>query len=386
MLKKIVSFISAASLTLALALPVAQAQVAAPAVAAKAWLLIDMNSGQTLTSQEPDMRVEPASLTKLMTAYLSFTALKEKKITLDQMITPSKNAYKPEGSRMFIDIAKPVSVDDLLHGMIIQSGNDASIALAELIGGTEAAFADLMNREAKSMGMNNTNFKNSTGLPDPSHYTTANDLAKLVIRLITDFPEQYGLYSIKEFTYNNIKQPNRNRLLFMDPTVDGVKTGHTDAAGFCLISSAHRPLPNVPNAQRRLLSVVLGTASDSARAVESQKLLNFGFSAFDDVRVYEKNQVLGTPEVWKGKLSNIKIGLKEDLYLSVPKGQADSVKATLDRTQPLLAPLQQGDQVGVLRVEVDGKPFAERPVVALESVETAGFFGRLWDTIRLWFK
>ncbi|WP_424193732.1 D-alanyl-D-alanine carboxypeptidase family protein [Ampullimonas aquatilis] len=386
MLKKIVSFVSAASLTFALALPSAQAQVAAPAVAAKAWLLIDMNSGQTLTSQEPDMRVEPASLTKLMTAYLSFSALKEKKITLDQMITPSKNAYKPEGSRMFIDIAKPVSVDDLLHGMIIQSGNDASIALAELIGGSEAAFAELMNREAKSMGMNNTNFKNSTGLPDPSHYSTANDLAKLVIRLITDFPEQYGLYSIKEFTYNNIKQPNRNRLLFMDPTVDGVKTGHTDAAGFCLISSAHRPLPNVPNVQRRLLSVVLGTTSDAARAVESQKLLNFGFSAFDDVRVYEKNQVLGTPEVWKGKLSNIKIGLKEDLYLSVPKGQADSVKATLDRTQPLLAPLQQGDQVGVLRVEVDGKPFAERPVVALETVETAGFFGRLWDTIRLWFK
>jgi D-alanyl-D-alanine carboxypeptidase (penicillin-binding protein 5/6) len=360
------------------------AQVSPPTIAARSWLLLDVTSGQLLASSEPDMKVEPASLTKLMTAYLAFTAIREKRLALDQRPAVSKAAWKAIGSRMFVDPAKPATVDELLHGMIVQSGNDASIVLAEALGGTEAVFAEQMNREAQRMGLKNTSFRNATGLPDPEHYTTARDLATLATRLITDFPQNYSLYSQKEYTYNNIRQPNRNRLLFIDPSVDGVKTGHTDAAGYCLIASARRDQPG-GGFQRRLLSVVLGAASESSRAIESQKLLNFGFQNFDAVRVFAKDQPAATYEVWKGSVPEVKAGVGQDLIVTIPQGQAPSVKAEIERIKPLVAPVAQGQRVGTLRVKLGDKLLAERPVIALAAVPEAGFFGRAWDTVRLWF-
>ncbi len=275
-------------------------------------------------------------------------------------------------------------MDELLHGMIIQSGNDASIVLAEALGGTEEVFAEQMNREAQRMGLKNTNFRNATGLPDPEHYTTARDLATLATRLITDFPQNYSLYSQKEYTYNKIRQPNRNRLLFIDPSVDGVKTGHTEAAGYCLIASARREQPG-GGFQRRLLSVVLGAASESARAIESQKLLNYGFQNYDAARVFAKDQAAATYQVWKGSAPEVKAGLGQDLIVTIPQGQAPSVKAEIERVKPLVAPVTQGQRIGTLRVKLGDQLLAERPLVALSAVPEAGFFGRAWDTVRLWF-
>ena len=280
---------------------------------------------------------------------------------------------------MFIEPNKPVTVQELIRGVIVQSGNDACVALSELIAGSEEAFAALMNREAKRLGMTNTNFANSTGLPDPALYTTANDLALLASAIIRDFPEYFELYSLKEYSYNNITQPNRNRLLWMDSTVDGMKTGHTSAAGYCLVSTALR-------GPRRLISVVLGTASDGVRAQESLKLLNFGFQFFDTVKLYSADQALSQFRVWKGKENEVGAGFTSDFVLSLPKGQADKVEASLESLQPVLAPLQKGQQIGTLKLSVEGKVLGEYPVVALQDVEVAGFFGRFWDALVLWIK
>jgi len=350
-----------------------------PAIAARSFLLLDYHSRQTLAAQNASERVEPASLTKLMTAYLTFAALKQKRIEPAQTVPVSERAWKAEGSRMFIEPRKAVTVEELMRGMIVQSGNDACLALAELVGGSEEAFAKMMNEQAQRLGMKNTNFMNSTGLPNPQHYSTAQDLALLAIAIIRDFPEYHPLYAMKEYRYNNVTQANRNRLLWTDPTVDGMKTGYTENAGYCLIASARR-------GERRLLSVVLGAASEAARAAESQKLLNYGFQNYDSVKLYEKSQTVTSLPVWKGMINSVKAGFLDDLYVSLPKGQADKVKASLESRQPLLAPVATGQPIGVMKLTLDGKPYAEVPVVALENVALAGVFGRGWDSIRLLFK
>lgn len=351
----------------------------APAIAASAYLLVDVNSGQPLLAHNVQARVEPASLTKLMTAYLVFSALKAKTLALDQSVPVSRAAWKAEGSRMFIDPAKPVTIDELLRGMIVQSGNDASVALAEAVAGSEESFAQLMNKEARRLGLTNTHFVNSTGLPDAQQYSTAADLAKLAAALIRDHAEFYPLYSIKEYTYNNIKQPNRNRLLTTDPTVDGVKTGHTKNAGYCLISSAKR-------GERRLVSVVLGAKTGLARAAESQKLLNFGFQFYETVRLYEKGRSVATLAVWKGAADQVNAGFERDLYFTLPKGQAAKLKASLESRQPLMAPIAAGQQVGTMKIALEDKTLAEVPVVAIEPVEMGNIFVRGWHTLRLFFK
>ncbi|MBI2307049.1 MAG: D-alanyl-D-alanine carboxypeptidase [Rhodocyclales bacterium] len=361
------------SLVLAQQLPVP------PALAAKSWLLIESGSGQVLASQAPDERLEPASLTKLMTAYLTFAALKQGTIKIDQAVPVSEKAWRTGGSKMFIRVGHQVPVEDLIKGMIVQSGNDACVALAEAIAGSEENFAQMMNREAQRLGMKSSSFRNSTGLPDPQHYTTARDLATLTGALIRDFPADYAkYYSLKEYRYNNITQPNRNRLLWIDPTVDGVKTGHTEAAGYCLISSAKR-------GPRRLLSVVLGTASDSVRAQESLKLLNYGFQFYDAVQLYAKEQAVSNLKVWKGGAATVKAGFTSDFILAVPKGYAQKIQADLVSQQPLMAPVSAGQVVGTMKVSVDGKPYGDYPVVALETVAQAGIFGRAIDSVRLWF-
>jgi D-alanyl-D-alanine carboxypeptidase (penicillin-binding protein 5/6) len=351
----------------------------APPIAARSFLLLDHLSGETLVQHKADVRVEPASLTKLMTAYLTFDALRRKQINLSQMLPVSERAWRAEGSRMFIQPNKPVSVEELVHGMIVQSGNDACIALAEGIAGSEESFVALMNQQALKLGMKNTHFKNATGLPHAQHYTTAFDLGMLTQALIHDFPEFYPYYAIKEYQYNNINQVNRNRLLWTDPTVDGMKTGHTESAGYCLIASGKRD-------QRRLISVVMGTASESARAVESQKLLNYGFQFFDTHRLYEKNQAVASLPVWKGSQNTLNAGVTEDLYLSLPKGQYPFLKAVMVSQQPLLAPLSPGQQVGIIRLTLGDKPYAEFPLVTLEAVPVANIIKRGWDSIRLLFK
>ena len=351
-----------------------------PQVVGRAWVVADVSSGQILASEKADERFEPASLTKLMTAYVVFGALKDKKLTLDRQLSVSERAWRAPGSRMFIEPKKPVSVDELIRGMIVQSGNDACIALAESIAGSEEAFAGMMNREAARLGMKNTKYMNSSGLPDPQHYSTARDLYLLATALIRDFPEQYALYySQREYRYNGITQMNRNRLLWLDNTVDGVKTGFTEAAGYCLVASSKR-------GPRRLLSVLLGSTSESMRAQESQKLLNWGFQFFDAVRLHAANAPVKEIEVWKGARAMLKAGFREDLVVTVPKGQGEKLKAELLSRSPLVAPVAAGANVGNLRVTLDGKPLGEFPVVALEEVPAAGFLGRAWDTLRLWLK
>ena len=350
-----------------------------PSLAAKSWLLLEMGSNQMLTSEKPDERLEPASLTKLMTAYLTFAAIHKKTIALEQAVPVSEKAWRTGGSKMFVRVDTQVPVEDLIKGMIVQSGNDACVTLAEAIAGSEENFAQMMNREAQRLGMKSSSFRNSTGLPDPEHYTTARDLSLLASALIRDFPEEYKkYYSMKEYTYNGITQPNRNRLLYIDPTVDGVKTGHTEAAGYCLISSALRD-------KRRLLSVVLGTASDSARASESQKLLNWGFISYDAVSLYTKDQAVASLRVWKGAQSEIKARFPRELYVSVPKGYADKVKSEFVAEPRLIAPIEAGQKLGTLKVTVDDKVYGEYPVTALENVSLGNIFIRILDTIRLWF-
>ena len=352
----------------------------APTLAASAWILVDHFSGQELVAVNADKRVEPASLTKLMTAYLTFGALKQGKLKLDQTIPVSEKAWKTDGSKMFIEPRKPVTVDELIHGMIIQSGNDACIALAESIAGSEEAFVDMMNREAQRLGLKDTHFMNATGLPDPQHYSTARDLSLLARAIIRDFPEFYPLYSNKSYSYNKITQPNRNRLLWLDPTVDGMKTGHTDSAGYCLIASSKR-------GQRRLVSVVLGTDSDNARAQESLKLLNHGYLAFDAYKLYDKGQAISKLKVFKGRSNTVGAGFSEDFVVSLPKGvPLDRLKVQLKSRQPLVAPVAPGATVGSLKLILDDKPLGEFSVQALEDVPVAGLVGRTWDAIKLFFQ
>ena len=357
----------------------AQTLPQAPTIAAKSWLLLDYATGQALASYNPDDRVEPASLTKLMTAYVVLGALKEGRLKPDQALPVSERAWKTPGSRMFIEPRKPVTVDELLRGMIVQSGNDACIALAEAVAGSEEAFAQMMNREAQRLGLKATRFANATGLPDPQHYSTALDLGALAAALIRDYPEHYPLYALREYTYNRITQANRNRLLWLDPAVDGVKTGHTENAGYCLVASAKR-------GPRRLLSVVMGAASDGMRTQESQKLLNFGFQFFDSVKLYGKDQEVSRLRVWKGAQNTVRAGFLEDFTLSLPKGMAENLKASLVSQQPLLAPVLKGQRIATLKLSLDDRPYGEYPVVALETVPVAGMIGRAWDAMRLWFE
>ncbi|MGZ3158148.1 MAG: D-alanyl-D-alanine carboxypeptidase family protein [Burkholderiaceae bacterium] len=367
-------------------LSISQAQVLpSPTLAAKTWVLVDVTSNQTLASQDPAMRIEPASLTKIMTAYVVFEAIRDKRLDLNQFVNVSVRAWKvdPSSSKMFIDPATPVKVNDLLYGLMVQSGNDAAVALAEAVSGTEDAFVTVMNRDAERMGMKATHFSNSHGLPSPDNYSTAQDLAVLAATLINDFPEFYKIYSTKSYTYNKITQPNRNRLLWSDPSVDGMKTGHTEAAGYSLIASAKRS--NGTN-DRRLISVVIGTTSDQLRAQESQKLLNWGFQNFDTVKLYAKGQAVATPEVWKGTRNQVKLGFTHDLYVTVPKGFAGKMQPVLERKDPLIAPIDENSRVGTLKMMVDGNVLVALPLVALEQVNQATFFGRAWDSVRLWMK
>jgi D-alanyl-D-alanine carboxypeptidase (penicillin-binding protein 5/6) len=379
-------FIAALATSVVLMSAAVAQTVPAPTVAAKSWILLDATSGQVIASQDPNARIEPASLTKIMTAYLTFAAIRDKKLDLNQMVNVSVRAWKvdPSSSKMFIDPATPVKVSDLLYGLMVQSGNDAAVALAEAVAGDEGTFVTLMNREAERMGMKNSHFANAHGLPSPENYSTAQDLATLASRVIVDYPEFYKIDSVRSFTYNKISQPNRNRLLWLDPTVDGMKTGHTEAAGFCMIASAHRP--NGSAGERRLISVVLGANSDSSRTQESQKLLNWGFQNFDTVKLYSKGQAIATPEVWKGARGSVKIGFPNDVLVTVPKGVAARLKPVLERKDPLVAPLARNGRVGTLKMMVDGKPLLELPVVALEEVAQATIFGRAWDSMRLWIK
>lgn len=380
-LKKLALTSLIASLTFSMLANANSTEIAPPpALAVKAYLLTDFNSGHVIASENSTMRVEPASLTKIMTAYLSFKALKNGHLKLTQTLPVSVVAWKAEGSRMFIEPNTPVTVDELLHGMIIQSGNDASITLAEGIASSEELFASMMNKEAQRLGMKNTHYMNATGLPDPQHYTTAEDLSILATALIRDFPEDYArLYSVKDYTYNNIKQPNRNRLLWLDPNVDGMKTGHTESAGYCLITSAKR------NATRRI-SVVLGAPTDSARATESQKLLNYGFQFFDSTLVYKQGQNISKLKVWKGGENIVASTVASDLYLTLPKGEYANVKAVVSSTQPLIAPIKKGQRIGHVKFMLNGKTIDERTLVAANSVAIAGFLGRTMDTIKLLFQ
>jgi D-alanyl-D-alanine carboxypeptidase (penicillin-binding protein 5/6) len=368
----------------ALAQPAAAADAAAGAapaitIAASAYLLLDALSGQTLVAVNGAERRDPASLTKLMTAYLVFGALRAKAIVPSQMVNVSEKAWRTEGSRMFIEPRRAVSVDELLRGMIVQSGNDASIALSELVAGSEPEFVEQMNREAARLGLANTHFVNATGLSAPQHYSSAADLAALAAALIRDYPEYYPIYSQKEFRYNNITQPNRNRLLWADPYVDGVKTGHTDAAGWCLIASAKR-------GERRLLAVVLGANSDAARAAEAQRLLNWGFQAFDTVQLYQSGKPVSTLRVWKGAQPEVRAGFLADRYVTLPKGKAGGLALTLEAQEPLIAPVASAQRVGVVKVALEGRQIAEFPLIALDDVPPGNLFGRAWDTVRLWFR
>jgi len=350
-----------------------------PPVEAKSFLLADLSSQQTLVAVNARERRDPASLTKLMTAYLAFAALRDKRLTPSQMVTVSERAWRAEGSRMFIEPKRAVSVDELLRGMIVQSGNDASIALAEAVGGSEEAFAQMMNREATRLGMHDTRFANATGLPHAEHYSTAADLALLASAVIRDFPDYYPLYSLREFRYNNVSQYNRNRLLWADPTVDGMKTGFTESAGYCLISSAKRE-------GRRLLSVVLGTASEKARAIESEKLLNFGFQYFEVSRLYEKSQAVAALKVWQGAAAEVKAGFLSDIFLTLPRGTRDKLKVTMENAQPLVAPIAVGQRLGTVKLAFEGKPFLEYPLLALEEVPPGNWLSRHWDALRLRFR
>jgi serine-type D-Ala-D-Ala carboxypeptidase (penicillin-binding protein 5/6) len=360
-----------------------QAQAAAPQpppVAARAFLLFDLTSGQVLAEREAEASVEPASLTKLMTAYLAFREMRAGRLAREQQVQISERAWRAPGSRSFLEPGSRVSVDTLLRGMVVQSGNDACIALAEAMAGTEAQFVERMNHEAQRLGLARTRFVNATGLPHPQQSTSARDLARLTAALIEDFPEEYArYYALKEFVHNGIAQMNRNRLLWLDPSVDGVKTGFTEGAGYCLVASAER-------GGRRLVAVLLGAASDAARASEAQRLLNWGYQAYDGVRLYAPGTAVKSVAVWKGAAPAVSAGFARGLVVSVPKGEAKSLAAELVTHPPVLAPVGRGDKVGVLRVALAGAPLGEYPVEALQAVPRAGLFGRAWDTLRLWFQ
>jgi D-alanyl-D-alanine carboxypeptidase (penicillin-binding protein 5/6) len=381
-------FLSALLCSLLLA-TAARAQVPQPPeVAARQYILIDLASSQVLAEREADVQADPASLTKLMTAYLVFDAIKARKLTLEQTVSVSQRAWserKGGGSLMFIDTTMKPTVDDLLKGMIVQSGNDASVALAEAVGGSLDNFVAMMNRQAQAWGLKNTSFRNVTGLTEASHHSSARDMAVIAGRVIVDHPNFYPYYSLKQFSYNNIKQDNRNMLLGRDATVDGMKTGYTEAAGYCLVASAVR---DMPNGKRRLLSVVMGTASREARASESQKLLNWGWQAWDAVRLFDAGKPVATVPVWKGKSAEVKLGAPGGaVFVTVPKGSGAQMKTVIQRNDPLVAPLAAGQKVGTIQVTTAaGAPVASLPLVVQEPVELAGILGRAWDSLRLWIK
>lgn len=357
-----------------------------PDIDANTWILLDVTSNQVIESTKADVQIQPASLTKIMTAYLTFAALRDKKLDLKQSVNVSVNAWKVDGSssKMFIEPNKPVTIEELLFGLIVQSGNDAAVALAEAVAGSENAFVVLMNREAERLGMKSTRFANPHGLPSPQNYSTARDLSVLAKSLIQDFPDYYKVYySTKSYTYNKITQANRNRLLWLDPSVDGMKTGHTEESKYSLISSANRPNGD---SQRRLISVLIGAKSDQVRAQESLKLLNWGYQNFDTVKLYGKGQALASPEIWKGTQATIKIGFDRDVYVTLPKGSASKLKPALERKDPLVAPIAANTKVGTVKMMLDGKVYAEFPVIALEEVPQASIFGRAWDSLRLMMK
>jgi serine-type D-Ala-D-Ala carboxypeptidase (penicillin-binding protein 5/6) len=362
-----------------------------PEIAAKQYILMDLTTGQTLAERQADAATDPASLTKLMTAYLVFGALRDKKLTLEQPVAVSQRAWeerKGDPSLMFIDTTMRPTVDELLHGMIVQSGNDATVALAEAVGGSLENFVGMMNRQAQAWGLKNSAFTNVTGMTQAGHRASARDIAVIAAAVIRDFPQYYRYYSVKEYTYNKIRQDNRNLLLRRDPTVDGMKTGYTEAAGYCLVTSAARDYPNLgAGNKRRLLSVVLGTASREARANESQKLLNWGFTAYDPVKLFDANAAIATPAVWKGAAPTVKLGAASTVVIAVPRGEGGNLKTTVERPDPLIAPLAKGQRVGTLKVTTAaGAPVAEVPLVAQDAVAQAGIFGRAWDTVRLWIK
>jgi len=358
-----------------------------PETAARNYLLIDLNADQVLAEREADKQIDPASLTKLMTAYLVFNALKDKKLALEQTLPVSVRAWserKGGGSLMFIDPKMTPKVDELLKGMIAVSGNDAAVALAEGVGGDLATFIAMMNRQSQAWGLKNTQFKNVTGLTEAGHYSSARDIAAIAAHIIREHPEFYPYYAIRQYTFNNIKQDNRNLLLGRDPSVDGMKTGFTETAGYCLVTSAQR---DFPNGKRRLLSVVLGTASREARASESQKLLNWGYTAWDAVRLFEDGKPAARVPVWKGAQRDASLGAAGALYVAVPRGEGDKLKTVIERTDPLVAPLTKGQRVGTLKVTTaGGTTVATVPLVVQEAVPEAGLFGRAWDSLRLWIR
>lgn len=351
---------------------------ALPAIAATAYLVTDLQSGQIIAESQADTPIEPASLTKLMTAYLVFKHLESGQISPEQELTVSEYGWKQEGSRMFLERGKPAKIKELILGLIVQSGNDAAVTLAEGIAGSEAAFAELMNAEAKRLGMNHTHFENSTGLPGARHLTTVRDLAILSAAIIRDYPDYYKIYSEKSYTYNNITQPNRNLLLFRDPNVDGLKTGHTNSAGYNLIASSNR-------SGRRVVSVVVGTASPEARATESSKLLNYALQQYDTPKLYAAGQNIAQAKVYKGADSQVPLGFLQDTYATIPHGAAD-ITPVLETVQPVLAPIQKGQNLGTLTLKRGDQIISRHTVVALNDVPEAGFFGRLWDSIVLFFK
>jgi D-alanyl-D-alanine carboxypeptidase (penicillin-binding protein 5/6) len=351
---------------------------AAPALGANSYILLDFNSADVLVESNPDMHVEPASITKVMTSYVVFTELAGGNIKLDDKVNISEIAWRTGGSRMFIEPLMDVTVEQLIKGMVIQSGNDASVALAEHLGGTESAFAGLMNHYAEQLGMTNSHFMNSTGLPHKDHYTTARDVAVLSAALIADFPQYYSWYAEKEYSFNDIRQHNRNNLLWRDPAVDGLKTGHTQAAGYCLAASAKRD-------GMRLVSVVLGSSSESSRVSESQSLLNYGFRFFETVQLYKAGQELAQGKVWKGEKEQIRLGIKDELFVTIPRGRYDELDAQVEMRPELIAPIAEGEEVGQISIRIEDREITSRGLIALDSVTEAGFFGRTWDGMNMWF-
>ena len=351
---------------------------AAPTLSANSYILVDFNSGDALVESNPDTRVEPASITKVMTSYVVFTELASGNVNLTDTVNVSENAWRTGGSRMFIEPSMVVTVEDLIKGMVIQSGNDASVALAEHLAGTEEAFAGLMNHYAEQLGMTNSHFMNATGLPHEQHYTTARDVAILSIALIAQFPEYYHWYSEKEFSFNNIRQHNRNNLLWRDPAVDGLKTGHTEAAGYCLAASAKRD-------GMRLVSVVLGSGSESSRVNETQSLFNYGFRFFETIQLYKAGQELAQGKVWKGESDQVRLGIKDELFVTIPRGRYEDLDAQVEMRPELIAPIAEGEVVGQISIRLEDAEIANRGLVALEPVSEAGFFGRTWDGMSMWF-
>jgi len=358
--------------------PKAMPTPAAPTLGANSYILMDFNSGRVLVESNPDMRVEPASITKVMTSYVVFHELADGNIKLEDLVNVSEKAWRTGGSRMFIEPNMEVTLEQLIKGMVIQSGNDASVALAEYLAGSEDAFAGLMNHYAQQLGMSNSHFMNATGLPHEEHYTTARDVALLSVALIAEFPDFYHWYSEKEYSFNNIRQHNRNNLLWRDPAVDGLKTGHTQAAGYCLAASAKRD-------GMRLISVVLGSSSESSRVSESQTLLNYGFRFFETVQLYQAGQELAQGRVWKGEGEQIRLGITDELFVTIPRGHYDDLDAQVEMRPELIAPIAEGEEVGQISVRLDDEEIASRGLVALESISEAGFFGRTWDGMSMWF-